>query len=109
LNRGDRRQAVLAGNEERRRGQLVPDHSVEMRAQAGWVRAEAIMTEEMTRLRWKEDEWSRRAKNDPHKPALAARLRRETTLTMAQIAERLLMGSRKSVAPKLHAWRKAHE
>ena len=44
-----------------------------------------------------------------HKLALAARLRRETTLTIAQIAERLRMGSRKSVAPKLHAWRKAHE
>jgi hypothetical protein len=46
---------------------------------------------------------------DRHKLALAARLRRETTLTIAQIAERLRMGGRKSVAPKLHAWRNAHE
>jgi hypothetical protein len=45
---------------------------------------------------------------EPHKLALAARRRRETTLTMAQSAERLRMDSRKSVAPKLHAWRKAH-
>jgi hypothetical protein len=44
-----------------------------------------------------------------HKLALAARLRRETTLTIAQIAERLRMGGRKSVAPKLHTWRNAHE
>ena len=41
--------------------------------------------------------------------ALAARLRRETRLTRQQIADRLQMGSRKSVAPKLHAWRKANE
>jgi hypothetical protein len=52
---------------------------------------------------------SRRAKSDPGKLALASRLRRQTTLTMQEIAARLRMGSRKSVAPKLHAWMKAHE
>ena len=46
---------------------------------------------------------------DPHKLALAARRRRETMVRLAQMAERLRMGSRKSVAPKLHACRKAHE
>jgi hypothetical protein len=45
----------------------------------------------------------------PHKLALAARLRRETTLAIALITEQLRMGSRKSVAPKLHSWRKDHE
>lgn len=113
--KGMRRGWCLGGQEFQRRllerlhGQLGPDHSGEMRARAGRARAEAIITEEMKRLRWKEGEWSRRAKSDPHKLALAARLRRETTLTIAQISERLRMGSRKSVAPKLHAWRKAHE
>ena len=113
--KGMRRGWCLGGQEfqrqllERLHGQLGPDHSGEMRAQAERARAEAIVTEEMKRLRWNEGEWSRRAKSDPHKLALAARLRRETTLTIAQIAERLRMGSRKSVAPKLHAWRKAHE
>jgi GH24 family phage-related lysozyme (muramidase) len=53
----------------------------------------------------------RRGENQggPHKLALAARRRREATLTIAQIAERLRMGSRKSAAPKLHAWRKDNE
>ncbi|MGD1083368.1 MAG: hypothetical protein ABSA47_01305 [Verrucomicrobiota bacterium] len=41
--------------------------------------------------------------------ALASRLRRETTLTIAEIAERLHMGSRKTLSSKLHHWRKAHE
>ncbi len=36
-------------------------------------------------------------------------LRRETTLTVEQIAGRLHKGSRKSVGPKLHAWRKSNE
>jgi hypothetical protein len=36
-------------------------------------------------------------------------LRRETTMTLQEIADRLEMGSRKSMAPKLHAWRKANE
>jgi hypothetical protein len=40
---------------------------------------------------------------DPHKLPPAARLRRQTTLTIAQIAEWLRMGSRKIVTPKLHA------
>jgi hypothetical protein len=41
--------------------------------------------------------------------ALAVRLRKETTLTIAEIARRLQMGSRKSTGPKIHQWRKAHE
>jgi hypothetical protein len=40
---------------------------------------------------------------DADKLALAARLRRETSLTIQQIADRLHMGSRKCVGPKLHA------
>jgi hypothetical protein len=40
---------------------------------------------------------------------MAARLRRETTLTIQQIADRLRMGGRKSIAPKLHDWIKTHE
>ena len=45
----------------------------------------------------------------PGKLAMAARSRRETTLTIQQIADRLRMGSRKSLGPKLHAWRKSNE
>jgi hypothetical protein len=41
--------------------------------------------------------------------ALAARLRRETTLTIGDIAQRLHMGSKKSLSSKLHQWRKTHE
>ncbi len=45
-------------------------------------------------------------KGEPAKLALAARLRRETTLTVRQIAERLHMGSWKSLNNKLYLRRK---
>jgi hypothetical protein len=47
-----------------------------------------------------------RPKSHPVKLALAARLRRKTTLTVEQLAERLGLGSCKSAAAKLQAWRK---
>jgi len=73
------------------------------------ARAEGIIAEELKRLRWQAAVLNRRAKSDPGKLAMAARLRRETTMTIQEIADRLQMGSRKSIAPKLHAWSKANE
>ena len=52
---------------------------------------------------------SQRPKSDPAKLAMAARLRRETTLTLPRIAARLEMGSWKSLNTKLHRWRKINE
>lgn len=94
---------------ERLHGHLGPNHSGALRQQATQARAEAIIAEELKALGWKQGDLGRRAKSDRGKLALAARLRRETTLTIAQIADRLQMGSRKSVAPKLHIWMKANE
>lgn len=93
---------------ERLHGQLGPNHSGAMKQQASQAHAEKIIAAELKRLRWKETDLSRRAKSDVGKLALAARLRRETTLTIEEIAKRLQMGSRKSVAPRLHAWTKAN-
>jgi hypothetical protein len=56
-----------------------------------------------------ETELGSRTKTDPGQMALAVRLRKETTLTIAEIAQRLQMGSRKSIGPKIHQWKKAHE
>ncbi len=64
---------------------------------------------ELKRLRWKEAQLSRRAKNDAAKMGVAARLRRETTLMIGDIAQRLHMGSRKSLSSKRHQWTKTHE
>ena len=48
-------------------------------------------------------------KNDPGKLAIAARLRRETTLTRPWIAARRQAGTWKSLNAKLHRWKKSKE
>jgi REP element-mobilizing transposase RayT len=99
------RQALL----ERLHGELGPEHAGMIGRQANQAGAEGIIAAELGKLRWKEADLRQGAKVGPGKLALAARLRRETTLTIQQIADRLRMGSRKSVGPKLHAWRKSNE
>ena len=94
---------------ERLHGKLSPDQSGTRRREVGLARAEKIIAGELRRMRWAESELSRRPKADPGKLALAVRLRKETTLTIAEIAQRLQMGSRKAISPKIHQWRKAHE
>ena len=71
--------------------------------------AERIIREDLKRLKWREVELLARPKSDPAKLAMAARLRRETTLPMPQIAARMHMGTWKSLNAKLHRWRKANE
>ena len=61
----------------------------------------------MKELGWPEGELAARPKSDRHKLALAARLRRETTLTVAQIAQRLHCGSWKSLRNHLYLRHKA--
>ena len=94
---------------ERLHGNLGPDHAGDIRQQASQAQAESIIAAELRRFGWKKADLTQKAKLDPSKLALAARLRRETTLTIQQIADRLHMGSRKSLAPKLHTWKKANE
>lgn len=57
---------------------------------------------ELQRLKWSGVVLGREAKTHPKKLALAARLRRKTTLTVREIASRLLMGSRKSLNHQLY-------
>jgi hypothetical protein len=72
-------------------------------------KAERIIQEELKRLKWQQKELGQRAKSDSAKLAIAARLRRETTLTLPWIAARLHAGTWKSLNAKLHRWRKINE
>jgi hypothetical protein len=65
------------------------------------VRAERIIGQGLSRQGWTEADWEERRKRDPVKVALAARLRRETTLTVGRIAAGLKMGTRQSTATRL--------
>jgi hypothetical protein len=60
--------------------------------------AERMVLGELSRRRWAEDELKRRRKGDREKVKMAARLRRETTMTLKWIAERLSMGTWTNVA-----------
>jgi len=71
--------------------------------------AEAIRKGEMKRRGRKKAEPRRRPKSDGAKMAPAARLRRETTLALGDIAERLQMGSKKSLSSEPYRWKKHHE
>ena len=66
------------------------------------AKAERIIAEELKRLKWKEGQLKQRQKGDADKLAIAARLRRPTTLTVRQIAERLHTGGWKNLNNKLY-------
>jgi len=83
-------------------GRLGEHHAGELRRESAQVKAERIIAEELQRLGWKEVNLEQRNKSDPEKLAVAARLRRETTLTIKAIAGRLHLGSWKSATTRLH-------
>ena len=64
-------------------------HSGELRPEAAKSRAEQIIVQELGRLGWNEADLVSRRKRDPGKLVAAVCLRRETTLPIKVIAERL--------------------
>jgi REP element-mobilizing transposase RayT len=90
-------------------GKLGEHHSGELKRETAEAKAERIIREELKERRWMEKDLEERAKSDPEKLAMAARLRRETTLTIPAIAARLHLGSWKSFAAKLNRWKKTHK
>jgi REP element-mobilizing transposase RayT len=93
---------------QRMDGRLGENHSGEQRQESADARAGRILAEELKRLGWKATELARRRKSDPDKLAIAARLRRETTLTIKSIAVRVQLGTSKGANSNLHSWMKAH-
>ncbi len=92
---------------ERMEGRLGEHHSGELRVASAEAQAERIIGEELRRRGWREAELRQRRKSDPGKLAVAARLRRETTLSIKRIAGRVGLGSSKSANANLHRWMKA--
>ena len=60
--------------------------------------AEGLVAEELRRRKWEEEDLPRRRKGDRDKVKIALRLRRETTMTLKWIAQRLDMGTWTNVA-----------
>jgi hypothetical protein len=110
--RGIRRGGCLGAKEFREKpprkadGKLGERHSGDLPRESRNAKAGRIAREDLRRLGWVEADLSRRPKNDPAKLTLAARLRRETTLTIKEIAARVKLGASKSAKARLHAWKK---
>ncbi len=66
------------------------------RLETAEAKGERIIAEELGRLCWQETDWVSRRKHDPAKLAIAQRLRKETTLSVKQIAIRLHLGTTRS-------------
>jgi putative transposase len=66
------------------------------------AKAERIVTAELKRRKWDAGTLAERRKGDPAKVAIARRLREETTMTLAWIAERLAMGTKTHLAHLLY-------
>jgi putative transposase len=84
-------------------------HAGELRRESAEAKAERIVKEELRRLGWSGRDLVTRRKNDPEKLALAARLRRETTLPLKQIAALASLGSAKSANATLRRWMRAQD
>ena len=72
------------------------------------AKAERIVAGELKRRKWGESTLAERRKGDPAKIAIAQRLRAETTMTLAWIAERLNMGTKTHLAHLLY-WQRRNK
>ena len=79
---------------------MAKDGGEEVR-QSAWAKAQRIAQAELEALGWTAQDLQDRRKSDPQKVRIAARLRRETTMTLGWIAERLCMGAPTYVASLL--------
>jgi hypothetical protein len=62
------------------------------RQESGEAKAERLVREELAKLGWAEEQLVHRRKGDAEKVRIARRLRAETTMTLAWMAQRLRMG-----------------
>jgi putative transposase len=77
-------------------------HYGEALQESAAAKADRIVREELLRRKWDEKTLAASRKGDAVKVAIAQRLRRETTVTLAWIAARLQMGSRTYLAHLLY-------
>ena len=74
-------------------GRMWEHHYGAERRESAEENAERIVREELRKFGWKPEELARRAKGEAAKLAIASRLRRETTMTLKWIRQRLTMGA----------------
>ena len=90
-------------------GQMGEHHYGAERAESVEDKAGRIVAEELKRAGWTEAELPLRPKGDPVKLAAATRLRKETTVTLKWITQRLAMGAWTHLNRRLYEQRRAEE
>jgi hypothetical protein len=70
--------------------------------QSAQAKAERLVREELSRLGWRERDLEAQRKGAPEKVAIGSRLRKETTMTLAWIAQRLQMGTKTHLSHLLY-------
>jgi hypothetical protein len=91
----------------RMEGKLGEHHAGELHLATAESKAERIIAEELKQRRWREGDLLTRRKSDPEKLEIAARLRRETTLSLKAIAARVPLSTSKAANRSLHAHMRA--
>ena len=79
-----------------------PEHYGEEIEELAEEKAQRLVGQAFKKLGWKESNVTRLRKGDPKKIRIALRLRRETTMTLAWIAQRLHMGTKTHLAYLLY-------
>jgi hypothetical protein len=92
---------------EQMEDELGEDHAGALRRESGEAKTERLVGQELKRLGWTEADLAARRKSDPLKLAIAARLRKETTLSLKAIAARVHLGTSKGANTNLHKWMQA--
>jgi hypothetical protein len=87
----------------RMEGKLGQHHAGDLRHETAEAKGDRIVAEELQRLGWRESELMHRRKNDPDKMGIAVRLRRETTLSIKDIAARIHLGTSNTANARLHS------
>ena len=98
------RQELLGQMSER----MGAEHYGAERAESAEAKAERIVVQELKGLKWSASDLEEQRKGDERKLRIARRLREETTMTLAWIAERLRMGTKTHLAHLLY-WQRRGE
>jgi putative transposase len=89
---------------ERMDSRLTSNHNRELRQEDAQAKGRRILSEELARLGWSAEDLVKRAKSHPEKLAIGARLRKETTLPVKDIAALAALGTSNTANTNLHQW-----
>ena len=92
---------------EKMEDKLGEHHAGQLHRENAEAKAQRLLAEELGRLGWTEQELEARRKSDPAKLGIAARLRKETTLSIKAIAGLVHLGTSKAANTNLHKWMQA--